>query len=526
MRRYRLAVVTAALFLTVSAWGQNRGWPTFGHDAARDGWARHETKLNVHTVGHMTLLWRTVVKNKPLALAALTAPVVADGVETRGGRRDVMYVGGSSDNVTALNAATGKTIWRRKIGGSLKAPQAPFWLCPNNLNATPVIARRRGLIFVLSATGELYGLSLGTGRTRFGPAPMTPPFAKTWSLNYRDGIVYTTISQGCGGATSGIYAMNTRHPRRPATQELLVQHGFGAGIWGRAGAAIGANGRIFAETGDGDYDPAQGDYGSAVIAAAPGSLRVKDYFAPLDHSMLTTYDLDLGASSPVWFPWRNYDLVAAGSKAGYVYLLNADALGAKDHHTPLYIRQLANDPRAFERLGIWGGLSEWMDPDGRAYVYVPIWGPASKHAPAFPITHGPHPDGSVMAFEVARGADGAPTFRPAWVSRDMSVPDPVAIAGGVVFALSTGEDTQQTVGSEVMYTGQKTLSNAQRAQASRQAELYAFNAHTGKTLYRSGDAIPTFTHFSGLAVADGKVFVVDHNSAVYAFGLPAKKGKH
>lgn len=523
MSRYRWAAVAAGLCLlslTPAVWGQSSGWPTFGHDAARTGWARGETQLNAQNAAGIKLLWRTVIKNQPLALTALTAPVVANGVETAGGRRDLVYVAGSSGNVSALDAATGQVIWRRVFTRQVQPAQAPFWLCPNNLNATPVVARRRGLLFVLAASGELYGLSLGTGQIRFGPAPMTPPFAKTWSLNYRDGIVYTTISQGCGGAKSGIYAMDTRYPRRPATRALLVQDGGGAGIWGRGGAAIGASGKLFAEAGDGHFDPAQGDYGSTIIAAAPGALRITGYYAPLDHAMLTRYDLDLGASSPVWFPWRNFDLLAAGGKAGYLYLLNANALGAKDHHTPLYIRQLANDPRAFERLGIWGAPSEWMDNQGRAYIYVPVWGPASVHAPAFPLTHGLHPHGSVMAFQVVAGAGGAPTLKPVWVSRDLDVPDPVAIVGGVVFALSTGENTRQTQGGGVLYTGQKLLTNAQRAQAGR-AELFAFNAQTGQLLYRSGDAIQTFTHFSGLAVADGSVFAVDHSSAVYAFGLPA-----
>lgn len=519
MRRYGLAALTAVLFLAPAVWGQTSGWPTFGHDPARTGWARGETQLNAQNVSGMKLLWRTAVKNQPLALTALTAPVVAESVETAAGPRDLVYVAGSSDNVTALDAATGAVVWRRQLRSAVKPADPPFWLCPNDLNATPVIVRHRGLIFVLAASGELYGLNLATGRVAFGPAPMVPPFAKTWSLNYRNGIVYTTISQGCGGAKSGIYAMDTRHPRRPATRELLVQNGGGAGIWGRGGAAIGANGKLFAETGDGAFAPAQGEYGSAIIAASPGARAVADYYAPLQNAMLTRYDLDLGASSPVWFPWRNFDLLAAGGKAGYLYLLNADDLGAKDHRTPLYMRQLANDPRAFERLGLWGAPSEWMDTQGRAYVYVPVWGPASEHAPVFPLTHGPHPHGSVMAFQVVRAADGAPTLQPAWISRDLDVPDPVAIAGGVVFALSTGENTRQTQGQGVLYTGQKLLTNAQRAQAGH-AELFAFNAHTGNMLYRSGAAITTFTHFSGLAVADGRVFAVDHGSAVYAFGVP------
>jgi outer membrane protein assembly factor BamB len=53
--------------------------------------------------------------------------------------------------------------------------------------------------------------------------------------------------------------------------------------------------------------------------------------------------------------------------------------------------------------------------------------------------------------------------------------------------------------------------------------LYAFDAKTGKTLYTSGDAMTKWTHFSGLAVADGRVYAVDHDSRLYCFGLKEKE---
>jgi outer membrane protein assembly factor BamB len=49
--------------------------------------------------------------------------------------------------------------------------------------------------------------------------------------------------------------------------------------------------------------------------------------------------------------------------------------------------------------------------------------------------------------------------------------------------------------------------------------LYALDAKTGKVLYESGSAIGSWTHFSGLAIADGHVYAVDHNSTLYCFGL-------
>ena len=50
--------------------------------------------------------------------------------------------------------------------------------------------------------------------------------------------------------------------------------------------------------------------------------------------------------------------------------------------------------------GIWGELSSWRDEDGNTWLYVPIWGPVSKEAPHFPVTHGPNPHGSIMAFKL------------------------------------------------------------------------------------------------------------------------------
>jgi len=52
--------------------------------------------------------------------------------------------------------------------------------------------------------------------------------------------------------------------------------------------------------------------------------------------------------------------------------------------------------------------------------------------------------------------------------------------------------------------------------------LKALDAKTGKELYNSGDAISTWVHFSGLAVSNGKILAVDHDSTVYCFGLSAK----
>ncbi len=524
MKKKKLVLI-CTLFLILGGCAALRAgdWPTFGHDPQRNGWAPNESKLNTTNVSKLGLLWKVKIKNEPKSLAALTAPVVADGVNTATGTGSVVYVAGSSNDVTAMDAATGKIIWSRQIDMHVLPKNAGMWLCPNNLNATPTVDAQRGLLDVISADGALYGLDLSTGKTKVGPIEFVPPFSKNWSLNLWHGILYTSISQGCGGAPSGIYSIDIRRPMRPVVRDLIVEKGYGAGIWGRGGVTIGENGHVYGETGDGPFDPANGDYGSSVIEAAPRSLKLLGYYSPLNYRELTRYDLDIGGSSLVWFPYRNFNLVAGGGKEGVLYLLNADSLGEKDHQTPLYRHRLGNDKLAYEQNGIWGGLSEWMDTEGQAWLYVPVWGPPSKKVPKFPVANGPASHGSVMAFRVVIDPESKrPTLKPAWISRDLDVPEPVAIAGGVVFALSTGENTQQTTGSPLIFQKHKLLSDQQRIENVHRAVLYALDAKTGKTLYDSGSAIESWTHFSGLAIANGRVYVVDHDSNVYCFGLAEK----
>ncbi|MGH9377611.1 MAG: hypothetical protein ACRD1I_02310 [Terriglobia bacterium] len=85
-------------------------WPTFGHDPQRTGWTFEEDALNPENAWHLRLLWKVALKNEPKSLTALTAPVVADGVNTSMGARAVVYVAGSSDVLYAIDAETGKII--------------------------------------------------------------------------------------------------------------------------------------------------------------------------------------------------------------------------------------------------------------------------------------------------------------------------------------------------------------------------------------------------------------------------------
>ncbi|HVT94555.1 MAG TPA: PQQ-binding-like beta-propeller repeat protein [Bryobacteraceae bacterium] len=492
-------------------------WTTFGHDPQRSGWALEETAISPENASAMALKWKTALPNEPYSLSALTAPVVASGVSTVRGERTVVYVAGVSGTVFALDSETGEQLWKRTLNTLVRPVKGGYqmtFLCPNGITATPVIDKSTQILYVLAGDGALYGLDLGSGAIRYGPATFVAAYAKAWSLNLVNGVVYTTLSQGCGKGLSGVYGMDVRDRHHPVVHQLLLSNTDTAGIWGRGGPVIGDNGRVYGSTADGHFDPAAGDYSNLVISSALPEMKGVDYFLPLNWDYLRRKDLDLGSASPVYFGWKGRRLVASGTKESVVTLLDAESLGGADHQSALYTSpKWGNDADiCCDGRGIWGGMASARDLKGDTWLYIPLGGALSTKAPAFPLTNGDAPHGSIMAFRVvAAPGTNNPVLEPAWVSGDFNLPDPPVVANGVLFALSTGENAVQQGGE------QKRLLNT------RPAVLRALDASTGKELFNSKDAIATWVHFSGLAVANGQVYVVDHGSNVYAFGIPAKK---
>jgi outer membrane protein assembly factor BamB len=121
----------------------------------------------------------------------LTAPLVASNVATSQGTKTVVYVAGSSDTFFALDVQDGKVLWSRTFYSAVLPANESFFLCPNAVNATPTIDQNRTIVYTLARDGKLYGLDLGSGKTKFGPFQFVPAFAKAWRLNFYEGVVYT-----------------------------------------------------------------------------------------------------------------------------------------------------------------------------------------------------------------------------------------------------------------------------------------------------------------------------------------------
>lgn len=573
MPGFRTVVLTSLALLPLAASAQQspapaattqsgpaaRDWTTWGYDQERTGWNRGETTLSKQNVSRLKLLWNTQLSTpvRDVVMSTLTAPLVAEGVQTAQGAMDLVFLLGADDTVFAVNADTGKLLWQKSFPNSLPQVHPANWECANAANATPVIDKQRAIIFAVTSDGKLRGLNLSDGAERMTPTDMVVPFARDWSLNLIDNVVYTTNGRGCGqfpgqlpppasAAASppaeggrparpagpivwgNISAMDVSDLAHPRVTHFYTSGARPAGPWGRGGVAKGPGNTVITQTADGPFDPGSGVWGETVLKLAPQLSRLVDSFTPSNWKYLNAHDLDFGSASPQVFTFQNRTLVATSSKEGVVYLLDANDLGGgtPDHSMPVYKSpQLGNDAALGTEpgQGVWSALTTYRTPDGKQFLYVPMWGPPSKNAPAFKYSYGPIPNGSIMAFQLV--ADGGKvSLDPQWTSPNLTVPDAPVVANGVVYAIQTGEQTLQRpivpAGQPrpVMDLSSPVLSKFRSTPVSN-LTLYAFDAETGKTLYSSKQIVANWVHFNEPVVALGKVFVVTHDAHVLAFGL-------
>jgi outer membrane protein assembly factor BamB len=499
-------MLVAVLFMGARGAIAQSDWTTWGYDQERTGWNKAEAVLSKDNVSRLELKWTAQLGTAPdnLVLSTITAPLVVTASTPQGPAKLVIVVG-SDNTVYAIRADTGKIAWQRKFPNNSIPKNKPDAMCSNTQNATPVIDKSAQIIYVNATDGKIRGLNLLDGEDRMPPTSYIPEFARNWSFNLIDNVVYTSLGRGCNEATAQVDAMDTSDGRRLTT--FFTGAARIGGAWGRGGPVRGPKG-IYVQTSDGPYDPATAKFGNTVMALNFKDLRLLDSFTPADWKDLNAKDLDLGSANPLIFPFKNWTLVASSGKQTVVYLLDANNLGGPDHHTPLYQSpRWGNDILRPFGMGVWGAMASWEDSLGNRWILMPMWGPPAKDAPPFRYMYGDADNGSVMAFQVVVEND-KPALVPVWRSRDMHVPDPPVVANGVVYALQTGENT--TLRVDTPKTRVTPVTNA---------VLYAYDAETGKELYSSKDAIDSWTHFSEPVVANGMVYISTWDARVYAFGL-------
>jgi hypothetical protein len=106
-------------------------------------------------------------------------------------------------------------------------------------------------------------------------------------------VIYTATAQGCGGLTNAFHSFDLASRR--ASSFIPA----GGGLWGRRGAAIDAEGRVYLGTGDGIFDPENRRLGNGIVAVkvdANKRLQLVDFFAAPNANWLWRRDLDVNTT--------------------------------------------------------------------------------------------------------------------------------------------------------------------------------------------------------------------------------------
>jgi outer membrane protein assembly factor BamB len=498
-----------------SSWGAD--WLTDGGDSKRTAWQRDETIFTAANVGQTRLLWKIKLDNEPRQMHALFPPLIAGRVTTPNGPKQIAIVAGVSDNLFAIDVEKGELLWKKHFENTWTpnpGRRPDYVLCPGGLTATPVIGPAdepgKYTIYAASWDGRLHRLNVADGKDVAPPAKFMPPNGKPYALNLVNNVIYTHTAQGCGGNPNMAYTYDL------ATDKVGSWGPAGGGMWGRTGPAISSNGTLYTGTGDGPWDPENGVFGNGIIGVQQNpetkALELVDYYGPSNAEWLFKRDLDMQVT-PAIFDYKGKELMVDAGKECRVYLMDTESIGGDDHRTPLYRTPLlCNEQVNFASAGIWGSMATWQDTDGTRWVLTPFWGP--KHS-AFhaPIEHGTVKDGAIAAFKVEE-KDGKTWLAPAWISRDMNRAEPPVIANGIIFAYGNGEDTHQALPDLGL-----TNTSEERIAGSTHAVLFALDARTGKELWSSGDQITSWNHWSGLSIANGRVYIGTFDGNLYCFGI-------
>jgi outer membrane protein assembly factor BamB len=510
-----IAAPCAVLLFSSLAWSAD--WLTDGGDTMRTNWQKDETILSTSTVKDMKLLWKIKLDNEPRQMHSLLEPLVIGRVNTPGGPKQLVIQVGVSDNVYAIDADTGKLVWKKHFEKTFEEPRGgrgPSVLCPGGMTANVTIGPGDGpgkyIIYAASWDGRFHKLNAADGEHLAPPAKFMPPNGKPYAMSLFKNVIYTHTAQGCGGNPNVAYTYDL------ATNKVGSWGPAGGGMWGRSGPAISSNGTMYTGTGDGRWDPENGLFGNGIIGVQQDpktkSLELVDYYGPSNAEWLFKRDLDMQVT-PAIFNYKGHEYMVSASKECRIYFMDTDSIGGDDHRTPLYRTPLiCNEMVDFAEAGIWGSMATWEDSKGTRWVLTPFWGPKHSRFKA-PIEHGTVKKGAIAAFKV-EPVEGKLQLVPAWISRDMNQAEPPLIANGVIFAYGSGENTAQAfpdVGLDFRME--------RRVPLSTHAVLYALDAQTGKELWSSGKQITYWNHWGGLALANGQVYINTHDGVLYCFGL-------
>lgn len=355
------------------------------------------------------------------------------------------------------------------------------------------------------------------------------------ALLLHQGVVYVCWAGHCDtGPYHGWLMGYNAHTLKQSTVFCTTPNGLGAGIWQSGGGpSVDERGNIFLVTGNGTVDADRPlkrhtEYGSSLLRLKinQGRVQVADSFTPYNYTSLNDSDLDTGSTSVLMVPGTN--LVAAGSKAGVLYVLDKNHLGGFNAFSDQQIVQklavsqgfLYSTPVVWKRPGQSSWLYSWgMDDRLKAFELrqnqlVPVPGSA---APALPGSAAP----ALLRVGTSKtrfpAGGKAASFNPLPVSQSdqtISAPRP----GGMLSLSTNGNEQSSAILWSLQPSGDANTSVAPGILRAFDAidlshELWNSNINSSR------DGVGLFAKFCPPVVANGRVYVASFSNQLNVYGL-------
>jgi len=326
-----LAVVAAAVVaLPAGAWsaaGGGTDWARFGFDTARHG-VGPAGPLTAANVSHL------VRQQVSLDGTVDSSPIYLHGVKVFGTTHDVFFVTTTYGRTEAINAASGKVLWR-----FTPASYSSLARTAQITNATPVASTDRTAIYAAAPDGNVRKLRISDGKVLWTTSVTRDPTHEklTSSLNVSRGMVLVTTGGYIGDAPpyqghvvtlsertgAIVHVWNSLCSDRHALMTPSTCHSSDSAIWSRNGAAVDpATGDLVVATGNAPWNGST-DWGDSVLVLSPDASKLLRHWTPADQQHLNDADLDLGSTSPALL---SGGYAVQGGKDGQLRLLALDRL--------------------------------------------------------------------------------------------------------------------------------------------------------------------------------------------------------
>ena len=310
--------------------------------------------------GHFVVPALSLEKARSLVLdrsfdAKVTGPLYAQPLLWRpsGSDSGMLLVATENNFIQAIDATTGKELWRRKVGPAVFRGSLPCGnIDPLGITGTPVIDPSTQAIYFDAAVElsgsihhQVFGLSLKDGTVLAGwPIDVAEALQKSGrhfdpavqnqraALAILDDTLFVAFGGhygDCGNYHGWVVGISLHDANKILSFETRAR---GGGIWSPGGLSV-VGGDLFFATGNtmGAQSWSDGEAVFRLGADLRRSENKKDYFAPSDWKTLDAQDADLGGSNPLPLNLPGADggrsLMLALGKDRKAYLLDQKDFG-------------------------------------------------------------------------------------------------------------------------------------------------------------------------------------------------------